>query len=57
VPGNVTLGKKDEFATLLVQLALTDDAEVQKVTDLLRNTLVEGKVIASVDSILEQSII
>ena len=57
VPGNVTLGKKDEFATLLVQLALTDDTEVQKVTDLLRNALVEGKVIASVDSILEQSII
>ena len=45
------------FATLLVQLELTDDAEVQKVTDLLRNALVEGKVIASADSILEQSII
>lgn len=57
VPGNVTVGKKDDFATLLVQLQLTDDAQVQQVVKLLTSTLVENKVIASADNILEQSII
>lgn len=57
VPGSVTVWQKDAFATLLVQLALTDDAQVQKVTDVLMKTLIEWKVIASADNILEQSII
>lgn len=57
VPGNVTVGKKDAFATLLVQLQLTDDTQVQKITELLTKTLIEQKVIASTDNVLEQSII
>jgi len=57
VPGKVTVWKKDDFATLLVQLQLTDDAQVQKVTELLTKTLIDGKVITSADNILEQSII
>lgn len=56
-PWNVTIGKKDDFATLLVQMELADDAQVQKVTTLLKETLVTNKIISSADNVLEQSII
>jgi hypothetical protein len=57
VPGSVLVGTKDEFATLLVQMSLTDDTQVQKVTDLLKQTLLDNQIIASEESILEQSVI
>lgn len=57
VPGSITIGQKDEFTTILVQLALADDTQVQKVTDTLKDTLIQEKIIASTDNVLEQSII
>lgn len=57
VPGNITIGQKDAYTTILVQLALTDDTQVQKVTDTLKATLIQEKIIASADNVLEQSII
>lgn len=56
-PDNVSIWTKDSFSSLLVQMKLSDDAQVQKVTDLLAKTLIEGKAIESADQILEQSII
>lgn len=56
-PGSVSIGKKDTFATVLVQMKLSDDKEVQQVTETLNNTLREQNVISSGSEILEQSII
>jgi len=56
-PGSVSIGKKDNFATVLVQMKLSDDKEVQQVTETLNNTLREQNVINSGSEILEQSII
>jgi len=56
-PQHITFGKKDAFSSLLVQISLTDDTQVQKVTDLLKQTLLDQKIISSADNILEQSII
>ncbi len=57
LPGSVEVWTKDGFATLRVQLSLTDDAQVQKVTDLLVEVLLAWKIISSADDVLEQSII
>ena len=57
VTQNISVGKKDGFGSLLVQMTLADDTQVQSVTNLIKETLVEQKIIASADEILEQSII
>lgn len=56
-PQNISLGKKDDFASLLIQMKLANDEQVQQVTELMTNTLIENNIIASADNILEQSII
>lgn len=56
-PDRISLWTKDAFSSLLVQMQLNDDAQVQKVTELLTNVLIEQKVVSSADQILEQSII
>jgi preprotein translocase SecF subunit len=56
-PGQITVWTKDSYATLLVQLALQSDDQVQQVTDVVKKTLTDSWVITTADSILEQSII
>lgn len=40
-PENVSLGKKDDFPALLVQIAMNDDKQVQGVVETLQKTLTE----------------
>ncbi len=56
-PGQITVWTKDSFATLLVQLPLESDDQVQKVTEILKQSLTDSGAIKSADNILEQSII
>lgn len=56
-PGQITVWTKDSFASLLVQLSLSSDEHVQKVTEILKTTLTDVGAIQSADNVLEQSII
>lgn len=54
---SVKIGQKEAFASLVVQMKLADDAQVQQVTALLTKTLIEQQVIGAESGVLEQSVI
>lgn len=54
---SVGIGKKESYPSLLMQLALQWDEQVEKITWLLESTLTDANVIAWADDILELSII
>jgi preprotein translocase subunit SecF len=52
----VGVGEKDGYDSVLLQIEVADDNQVSAVTDLVQDTLLTTKTIASIDNILESSI-
>ena len=57
IPWSVAVGEKEWFATVLIQMSLNDDTQVQQLTDILLQTLIQQQVISGSDGILEQVVI
>ena len=52
----IAIGEKDGYDSVLLQIAVDDDAKVSEVTDTVKQTLLTTNTIASLDNILESSI-
>lgn len=54
---SVGIWEKDGFGSVLVQIAVTNDAQIREVTDLVQEALLSTQTITSEDEILELAII
>lgn len=52
----VAIGEKDEYDSVLLQIAVDDDEKVNELTQIVNQTLLDTKTISSLDNILESSI-